>query len=440
MRTSIPLQNTAAQPTPALRRSEAASGVIALNWPLLILIFALPLQNIYLGKLPNLGAGINFINVMLLAAFVVWKTRPELSAPSDTLMHRPLYAYMAILAVSALYGIAFLGELGQEHLHILKDQLTPMFLFFIVLNSVRDRRAVIAVLIGTCLPLPYMFRVFYSQYASVSSWHYDDDVRLVNGTFMTLGSNEIAAFYAAYTLILIALLYYVKHSKARLALLLLVPTSLYCLMYSHSRGSWIAFVAGGAVLAWYTSKKLAVVLAMAALLLGGPALHLLPVSVQERVESIVVDEHEKRDASAELRFVIWSIAMREYQKSPIFGIGLHSFHHVNPYQGRDAHSYFVRVLTEQGAVGILLLALVFSRSACIARRLARSAADPLFKALGAGMLGVIAAVVAGNFFGDRFSHYPLSSYYWVYLALTARALQICQAQAAGTQQDRRVTP
>ncbi len=403
-----------------------------------MLIFALPLQNIYLGKLPNLGAGINFINIMLLSAVVVWKTRPEFSAPSDSPVHRPLYWYMAILAISTLYGTAFLGVLREDHLHMLKDQLTPMFLFFIVLNSVRDRRAIIAALTATCLPLPYMFHVFRTQYASVASWHYSDDARLVNGTFMTLASNEIAAFYAGYTLLLIALLWYVRYVRARLALLLLVPANLYCLMYSHSRGSWIAFVAGIAVLAWYASKKLAVFAGIMVLLLAGLALQVLPVSVQERVETIVVDEGEKRDASAESRFLIWDIAMQEYRNSPVFGIGFHSFHHVNPYGGRDAHNYFVRVLTEQGAVGILLLALVFWRSARIAGRLARIADDPLFKALGVGMLGVIAAFVVGNFFGDRFSHYPLSSYYWVYLALAARALQMCQAHTAGAQPARRV--
>ena len=40
------------------------------NLPLLLLLSAIPLQNIYIGRLPNFGMGINFINVSLLLSIV----------------------------------------------------------------------------------------------------------------------------------------------------------------------------------------------------------------------------------------------------------------------------------------------------------------------------------------------------------------------------------
>jgi len=43
------------------------------------------------------------------------------------------------------------------------------------------------------------------------------------------------------------------------------------------------------------------------------------------------------------------------------------------------------------------------------------------------MLGCITTFLIGNMFGDRFSHYPLVTYFWVYLALVLRALFLCEA-------------
>ncbi|MGH8602701.1 MAG: O-antigen ligase family protein, partial [Gammaproteobacteria bacterium] len=127
------------------------------------------------------------------------------------------------------------------------------------------------------------------------------------------------------------------------------------------------------------------------------------------------------------RFVLWEFAFKKYTESPVFGIGFHSFHHVNPYEGRDTHNYFIKVLTEQGAVGLVILLMIFWRSLVASRSLFDRTSDPLFKALGLGMLGCIMAFMIGNIFGDRFSHYPLVTYFWVYLALVLRALLLCEA-------------
>lgn len=411
----------------AIPRSLSDRLPIRPNWPLLLFVAMIPLQNIYIGKVPSLGAGLNFINIMIFLSLIVWKTRPECALPTDTKLHAPLYAYMAIFVCSSLYGILYLGVLGDKHFLALKDQLLPMFLFFVVLNSVRHRRGIVWMITATSLPLPYMFYVFRSQLSWFMSWHYTDEMRLVGGTFMKLSSNEIGAFYAAYTLVLAALFYYIKTLRERAVLAVLMGLNLYCLMYSQSRGSWIAFLGGLAVMGWCFNKKAAVAAGVAVMIFSSALLTIFPVSVQERFSTIFVEEGEERDRSAASRSAIWEIAFKKYKDSPVFGIGFHSFHHVNPYEGKDTHNYFVKVLTEQGAVGLLILLMIFWRSLVASRSLFSRTSDPLFKALGLGMLGCITAFMIGNMFGDRFSHYPLVTYFWVYLALVLRALLLCEA-------------
>jgi len=394
-----------------------------LNWVLFILIALLPLQNIYIGKVPTLGAGLNLLNILILVAFFVWRSRKDLAVPTNSELNKPVIIFMGILAFSVIVRFITLGKSDTEILSKLKDMLIPTFLFFIVLNSVRDRRGIIYALAASWLPLPYMFYVFRAQLSSVMSWHYSDNLRAVKGTFMELGSNEMAAFYASYTIILLTVFCFLKDTKVRVTLFFLTIINLYCVVYSHSRGAYLSFLAAVLWVGWCYNKKLVLTLIPALLLLGAPMLTFFPVSVQERFEMIQVEEGKERDQSAASRFVFWGYAFEEFQKSPIVGRGLLTFKELNPRK-MDSHNYYIRLLAEQGLVGIICFLIVLWRASKMTLALYREAKDPLYKALGLGMAGCVASLAVGNMFGDRFSHYPLISYFWIYLALVVRALYL----------------
>lgn len=416
------------------QRSVASGGRRASpsNWPLLLLIMTIPLQNIYLGKLPSLGAGLNYLNLVVLASILVWRMHPGLSPPTPTRLGRLIGWFMAVYVMSLLVGVVSLGELGEHHIQALKDILIGQVLYFIALNSVRDEVGVRRVLIAMLIPMPYMGYVFRDQFLSVYRWHYTDDFRSVSGTFMELGSNEIAAFFAGYTLVLITLLVAVRSNLIRAGLAAVILLNLYCLLYSYSRGSWMSFIIGAGAMLFLLNRKLLVGGVLFVALFSGAVISFLPVSVQERFETIFVEDESERDESAESRFVLWEIAMSEYAKSPVTGIGFHVFHHVNPYGGKDTHNYFVKVLTEQGPVGLgLLVGIVFSALG-LGMQLFRKGTSRIHKALGAGVFGMVVAFSVGSMFGDRLSHYPLSAYFWVLLGVGQRLLINAQQHAGSS--------
>jgi len=407
-------------------RDEDKEAHVRPNWPLLILVTSMPLQNIYLGHIPKLGPGLNYLNIMVALAFLVWKFREDLSPPTRTCMKGPMYTYVAIFVLSAIVGMVKLGPLGEGIPEALKDMMTPLLLYFIVLNSVRDRKGVIMMITATLIPLPYIFRVFNAQLSSLASWHYSDNLRLVHGTFMLLGSNEMAAFFAGYSLVLLALVWYIKKPKIRMVLAALLILELYCLLYGYSRGAWLSFLGGFAMMGIYLNKKITITSILLVLLLQGPVLSLLPVSVQERFGTIEVEKGQERDNSAESRFVLWGIAMEDYKHSPIFGIGYRVFQNTNRL-AKDTHNYYVKMLTEQGIIGLLVFLTILWRVFRMSRELANKAGDdPLYRALGVGMIGCVVAFFIGNMFGDRFSHYPMITYFWVYAALVQRSLYLAQ--------------
>ncbi|HHS84054.1 MAG TPA: O-antigen ligase family protein, partial [Gammaproteobacteria bacterium] len=295
-----------------------------------------------------------------------------------------------------------------------------------------DRRGIIAVIVATLLPLPYMFRVFYAQFSSVYSWHYSDNLRFVKGTFMMLGSNELAAFYAAYSFMVILLAIFVRQLRYKLLLAGLAFLNLYSLMYSQSRGAWLAFlIALFAVL--YKTGKLRVLLAVIILSLSAPmVISLFPVSVQERFDTIFVDDEEERDKSAESRFIIWDNAIQAYKSNPVFGVGYRVFSKLNSYKNMDTHNYYVKLLVEQGPAGLLLFLIILWRAYKNSNELWQKSSEPIFRALGLGTLAAVVCFSVANLFGDRFTHYPLSTYFWVYLALVLRAKMIMEKESAET--------
>lgn len=402
---------------------------IAPNWILLLLIAAIPLQNIYLGKLPSLGAGINFLNVSVLLSYLVSRFRSDFAPRTSVPINRLIIAYAVLYVFSMLWGAVYLGELGDGHFKDLKDHIIPFVIYFTVLHSVRDRRGVIWIIVATLLPLPYMFRVFYSQLGGVARGHYDDDLRLVAGTFSQLGSNEVAAFYAAYSLVLIGIFIFIKNTKVRVVLAFMLALNLYSLLYTHSRGGWLAFLGGGLFILLHFNRKLAIIAVLSIVFVGGPMLTVMPASVQERFGTIFVEEGEERDKSAESRFELWAEAWDAYKTSPVLGVGYHVFHHVGA-SGKDTHNYFVKVGAEQGPIGIILLAFILGHAMRSSQRLYAVAQDPLYKGLALGMIGSVTALVIANMTGDRFSYYPLITYFWTYLALVQRCLILSKDRVA----------
>ena len=146
----------------------------------------------------------------------------------------------------------------------------------------------------------------------------------------------------------------------------------------------------------------------------------LPKSVEERFSTIGASE-EERDDSAQSRFVFWGIVFEKFLERPIQGFGYHSSQdkRINPHE-MDTHNYYVKMLVERGLIGFFtFIALLASFKRIIKENLNLNlnSDSPMKYGLLLGMLGAWFALVLGNMFGDRFSHYPIITYFWVMIAL-----------------------
>src|SRR5207245_9012855 len=94
----------------------------------------------------------------------------------------------------------------------------------------------------------------------------------------------------------------------------------YCLMYTFSRGAYIAFLVGLGFLGVVKQRKWLLVMLVG--LIGWQVF--LPNSVQERMTMTYTEEGEL-GSSAQTRVQLWEDAMKLFHQHPILGTDLHPY-------------------------------------------------------------------------------------------------------------------
>ncbi|MCP5325514.1 MAG: O-antigen ligase family protein [Oceanospirillaceae bacterium] len=386
------------------------------NWPLIILIMLMPLRNIQLQYLPNFGGGLNVINILffLSVLHVMFNGRKPEVKPG---LNKFLVWYIFTNIVALGFGYSFLSPNTAGLWNAMKDSLIPVFLVYVVQRSAVDIIQWRRIFLASMVPLPYFAKVVWSQYISVSSWHYSDNLR-ISGTFMDLGANEMGAFSVMMALVCIGCLITCwDFKKWRYAFIIALICALIGLLYSYSRGGYLAFIVGFAVIFFkYKNTKKLIMPILLIVIIG---LFNLPPSIEERFSSIQPEKGQERDESAESRFVFWNLAFSNFYKSPLFGYGYHTAQdpRLNPFQ-MDTHNYFVKMLLERGLLGFFTFIVLLKIFWNLAKRNLRwEENDDMTNGMILGMCGVIMALVVGNMFGDRFSHYPIITNFWIFIGL-----------------------
>ena len=392
------------------------------NWLLYLFLFLLPLQNLQTGYMPNLGGGFNFLNIGFgLALLGAWRCGGSVARWSS--VQTWVFAYVAYSFASLAIGYANVHSDTQEHFGMLKDSILAIMLMFLAQMSATDWRTLRRLILVTLLPLPYMLRVTWNQHASVSSWHYSDNLR-ISGTFSLLGANELAAFFVTMAVVMFGLLLAARLSAAwRIALVLGIACVTIGVMWSYSRTAYVALLLGtvSVVLLWRGRWKMVLPLFAAAVI----APNFMPASVIERFDSTTIEEG-RRDESTQMRFEFWQIAWDNFTRHPVLGSGYHTFHHdeINPHK-MDTHNFFMRELTEKGLAGLFItVGMLLSIFMACWRTMKAAPAGSLAYGLGLGMVGAWLALIVGNCFGDRFTYYPMIGYFWVFVGLTLKAREL----------------
>ena len=403
---------------------------------LCMIVVLMPQPNIFY-KFSDFPMGKHFLNLAFLAVLVgmvVNKRGLIKTVNSIVITIFMVISYLALVNCSMRFNLPFPVTLENPLFADWKNYAMTIAMYFLALNLIKDERDQKSMVIIMCLVVLFISVRSYRAYTGGGG--FEESSRLA-GPFeaVGLGPNHFGAFIAEYSSVFLGLFLLDKNRWRKWLYLATVLFSIHPLFYSYSRGAYIA--AFGALAFFGLIRKRSLLILVFCIYLGWQTI--LPASVVDRI-GMTREESGELEYSVSNRLEIWNYAMELYKANRIFGVGFGGYSlSVLDKTGRprDSHSIYLKMLSEQGIVGFVLLLLVFGMAFYSGWKLFKVGKAPFQKGLGLGFLGCIVAVMITNMFGDRWSYYVLATYFWIFWGLVDRALVTSNIQMDTLGEDNR---
>lgn len=375
-----------------------------------LLIILIPQPNIW-HKLSDYPRGKDFLDFLFMAiiiGIIIQKRGFSKASNRWIVLLFIAFSYASLIQASVTFGFAFPISSLNPSLYDWKNFTQMIALYLVASSLIKDEKGQRTTIVIMALVLLFISLRSYRNFYVSDIFNYD---KRANGPFEAagLGPNEFAAFIVDYLVFFLGVFLIDKKSRYRLLFLAAAIVSIHPLFFAYSRGAYLSALA---VLCFYgVIKKRSLLIVVVLLLLTWTTV--LPPTVVQRI-SMTESASGELDQSAAHRIVLWNKAISIFKENPIFGIGFNGFSYsVAKGELTDTHNFYIKTLSNQGLVGLgflLFILLMAFRSGWL---LFRRGCSSFYQSLGFGFMGCVLALTVNNFFGDRFSYFPLGSYFWI---------------------------
>lgn len=394
------------------------------RWALLLVLILCPMRNI-IEKMHTMPMGDQFLDLLFLSMIIGWVVSRMSSSKgliSPNYVNTPAFILICYLFLSMMIGTYALtgGLMIDRYSSRTQDwknfTLLPI-LFFLIVNNLPDKKWVMRaywVMIGTLILMTYYIVGQVTSYSAIES-----RVK-ITGTFEFLGPNEVAAFLNQNTVILAGIYLSLRKHWMKFLLLGLIMANTYSIIFIYSRGAYVGLLVGMIILFLIKNRKLLIPIILVLVFWQV----VLPEKVIERIQG-TKNEYGELDQSSELRLVMWEKGIELFKQSPIFGIGFGLYRMKDFGTGlKDTHNIYVKILAEQGIIGIILFIFVVFAMCRQGFYLYKKGDNEFSRGLGIGLFASMFTLIINNFFGDRWAYFELSAYTWAFVGLAVRLGQL----------------
>ena len=401
-----------------------------------VLVAYLPFSKVLPGDFGGAALALNLTNLLMIFILLVWMTG-KYSENEPLWVASPLNVPILLFTIMASVSIVRGSYYGTGYLWIsiieFKRWITPILMYFLVLNTVKDRLTIrnlviIMIVVSTIVGLMAIYDYLEVGEASLESSR-------IGG--IAGHSNSLAAFFNYYMFLPFG--FFLMNKSKYKYWLLLIPFLIQFrgIMVTFSRGGYIAFAFGLYAISFFRSKVLFGLLLIAtALALFNPIL--LPTGIRYRMSQTIVKPtsyaqavsqekfpEESLDGSSRSRLEIWKGALKMIKEQPFFGIGYGLFFPLIRYYwvggfSIDAHNTYLIIAAEMGIPALILFLWVIFTVIWHTYQLYRTTKDPYSKSVALGFLGGLFGLLMSNMFGSRLDSQEVSSYFWILAALIVR--------------------
>ena len=337
-----------------------------------------------------------------------------------------LLAHIIFLSISACLGSLYLNVPmpflpSDPRFNEWKAYVIMPWMVFLVSGAVTNLKELKIVLLLLCVGILLTDKAAWEAVSGRDYSSYSDELR-DPGPMGYAGSNGLGAFLAQSAVFMVAMAAYTPTRTWKLPAYALALFSLICLLFSLSRGGYLAFAVGFVIVCLACQRKL---LIMSVLFISS-WLPFVPEAVTERV-GMTTTETGELDHSSETRVNLWEDAITLLESNPLTGTGYLTY----AYMGRvgdykDTHNIYIKVLVETGCIGLAMFLTLIFRFIWTGWRLFVISIDPVVAGLGIGLAGWVICSAVANFFGDRWNYFQVNGYMWVLAGLTAKALELLE--------------
>lgn len=354
------------------------------------------------------------VAVVFVSALLRGKRPPRSALPWLWLLFG-IYLYCSLWLGSLLTSAPSPIWLGDMNFVTWKDYMLMPLIFVSASMVVRDRKAVRTVVMLSAFSVLMIDRSSLMDSLTRSWVNFDESKR--SGGPLGYGSNQTAAFLAQFAMFFWGFVQYLKRKKAKLLSYGLVAMTLLACMYCFSRAAYLAIVVCVVLLGLLKDRKL-IVIAVVFLAFWQA---IVPAAVSERV-NMTHNEDGQLEASAQERVDLWQDAGATIARYPLFGSGFATFQYGDHVDNlKDTHNWYVKVMVETGAVGMVFALAMLYQMFAVSVRLFRRAVDPLYRGLGLGLILCVGSCAITNCFGDRWTYIEINGLLWVLIGTALRA-------------------
>ena len=395
------------------------ASLLSLAWRPIIglyfLILTIPQERLR-SQLFDLPLGEHVLVFLLLAVILGAFLRGQF--PKRSKLNKILVLFCVFTFFSLVAGTFNLGsDTLLDRVRTWKDYMALPLLFVASSAVIQTRKQFVTATALICFSVLLVNRSVALEIREHDTTHFSEQKREA-GPLGNSGSNGVAAFESQMAIFFIALATFEKKTSRKVGLYALTAINIFCLLYSFSRGGYLAFLAALVAYALIRQRKLIPILLV--FILGWQ--FFVPQSVVERV-TMTEDDNGKLEESAALRVELWKDALQLIQSNPILGTGYDTYEFMGRVGSfRDTHNFYLKTTVETGIIGLavfLTILVSFWRMGWSLFR--RAAQDRLFRGVGLGMATCTVSIAVANFFGDRWTYMGINGLVWVLLGLIALA-------------------